>query len=310
MEGDPAKDGGDAMKIGSSRTTIDRLDRFLAKKEYDKALEAIKKEIWKNPNQLNLRLRQAEILDLQGKRHKAIFIYRDLAETQARDGFYARAIAIYKKILRLDPEQNIHSEMARLIEEDRRIKLESLRRRERDSALGEEAAATDQELKELKASTLFSSFVRETLVEIIASTELRSYDEGDIIVTEGEEGSSLFLIVGGTVKVFTRTDDGKNIALAELGPGDFFGEVSLLTGRPRTATITARTEVTAIELDRASIDRIANDHPEVRQVLEEFYERRAKETVEAVIKRIRAEGELNPNAGSYTLGPGETPESS
>lgn len=298
------------MKIGSSRTTIDRLDRFLAKKEYDKALEAIKKEIWKNPNQLNLRLRQAEILDLQGKRHKAIFIYRDLAETQARDGFYARAIAIYKKILRLDPEQNIHSEMARLIEEDRRIKLESLRRRERDSALGEEAAATDQELKELKASTLFSSFERETLVEIIASTELRSYDEGDIIVTEGEEGSSLFLIVGGTVKVFTRTDDGKNIALAELGPGDFFGEVSLLTGRPRTATITARTEVTAIELDRASIDRIANDHPEVRQVLEEFYERRAKETVEAVIKRIRAEGELNPNAGSYTLGPGETPESS
>ncbi len=298
------------MKIDSSRTTIDRLDRFLAKKEYDKALEAIKKELWKNPNQLNLRLRQAEILDLQGKRHKAIFIYRDLAETQARDGFYARAIAIYKKILRLDPEQNIHSEMARLIEEDRRIKLESLRRRERDSALGEEAAATDQELKELQASTLFSSFEREALIEIIASTELRSYDEGDIIVTEGEEGSSLFLIVGGTVKVFTRTDDGKNIALAELGPGDFFGEVSLLTGRPRTATITARTEVTAIELDRASIDRVANDHPEVRQVLEDFYERRAKETVEAVIKRIRAEGALKPSAGSYTLGPGETTEAS
>ena len=294
------------MKIGSSHTTIDRLDRFLARKEYDKALEAIKKELWKNPNQLNLRLRQAEILDLQGKRHKAIFIYRDVAETQARDGFYARAIAIYKKILRLDPEQNIHSEMARLIEEDRRIKLESQRRRERDSALGEEAAETDQELKELQASTLFSSFERETLVEIIASTELRSYDEGDIIVTEGEEGSSLFLIVGGTVKVFTRTEDGKNIALAQLGPGDFFGEVSLLTGRPRTATITARTEVTAIELDRASIDRIANDHPEVRQVLEDFYERRAKETVEAVIKRIRAEGELNPSAGTYAIGPGKT----
>jgi cAMP-dependent protein kinase regulator len=298
------------MKIGSSRTTIDRLDRFLANKEYDKALEAIKKDLWKNPNQLNLRLRQAEILDLQGKRHKAIFIYRDLAETQARDGFYGRAIAIYKKILRLDPEQNIHSEMARLIEEDRRIKLESVRRRERDSALGEEAATTDQELKELQSSTLFSSFERETLVEIIASTELRSYGEGDIIVTEGEDGSSLFLIVGGTVKVFTRTDDGKNIALAELGPGDFFGEVSLLTGRPRTATITARTEVTAIELDRASIDRIAHDHPEVRQVLEDFYERRAKETVEAVIKRIRAEGEIKPNVGSYTLGPGETSETS
>ena len=102
------------MKIGSSKASIDHLDRYLAKKEYDKALEAIKKELWKNPSQLNLRLRQAEILDLQGKRHKAIFIYRDIAEAQARDGFYARAIAVYKKILRLDPEQNVRAH--RLIE--------------------------------------------------------------------------------------------------------------------------------------------------------------------------------------------------
>ena len=51
------------MKIGSSQATIDHLDRYLGKKEYDKALEAIKKELWKNPSQLNLRLRQAEILE-------------------------------------------------------------------------------------------------------------------------------------------------------------------------------------------------------------------------------------------------------
>ena len=294
------------MKIGSSGAAIDHLDRYLAKKDYDKALAAIKKELWKNPNQLNLRLRQAEILDLQGKRHKAIFIYRDIAEAQARDGFYARAIAVYKKILKLDPEQNVHSEMARLIDEDQRSKRASQERRELTSALEEEASSTDQELKELHASTIFSSFEREALVEIIASTELRSYDEGDIVVTEGEEGSSLFLIVGGTVKVFTRTEAGSNVPLAELGPGDFFGEVSLLTGRPRTATITARTEVTAIELDRASVDRIAEGHPEVRQVLEDLYERRAQETVEAVIKRIRETGPPGPGAGSYTIGSGVT----
>jgi cAMP-dependent protein kinase regulator len=277
------------MKIGSSRVAIDQLDRYFAKKEYGKALEAIKKQLMKNPNQLNLRLRQAEILDLQGKRHKAIFIYRDIAETQARDGFYARAIAAYKKILKLDPEQNVHSEMARLIEEDRRTKMASHERRELTGSLEEESSNTNQELKELQASELFSSFEPEALVEIITSTELRSYNEGDIIVTEGEAGSSLFLVVGGSVKVFTRTEDGGNMPLAELGPGDFFGEVSLLTGRPRTATITASTEVTAIELDRANLDRIAEGHPEVGQVLEDFYERRAKDTVEAVIKRIRDE---------------------
>jgi cAMP-dependent protein kinase regulator len=292
------------MKIGSSHPAIDQLDQYLAKKEYDKALEAIKKELWKNPDQLNLRLRQAEILDLQGKRHKAIFIYRDIAEAQARDGFYARAIAVYKKILKLDPEQNVHSEMARLIEEDRRSKMATQKRRELASAIEDQVSTTDQELKELQASTLFSSFEREALVEILASTELRSFDEGDIIVTEGEEGSSLFLIVGGTVKVFTRTEEGSNVPLAELGPGDFFGEVSLLTGKPRTATITARTQVTAIELDRANVDRIAAGHPEVRKVLEDFYERRAKDTVEAVIKRIRDTGPSGPDAGRYSIGRG------
>ena len=293
------------MKIGSSRSGIDNLDRHLAKKNYDKALDTIRKELAKHPNQLNLRLRQAEIFDLQGKRDKAISMYRTIAEAQARDGFYARAIAVYKKILRLDPEQDVHSDLARLIEDDQLTKIADRRRREHGASIEQKTVSVDQELKELQSSTLFSSFEREALVEIVASTELRSYDEGDIIVTEGEPGSSLFLIVGGRVRVFTRTDDGGNLQLAELGPGDFFGEVSLLSGKPRTATITARTQVTAIELDRASVDRIAENHPEVKEVLENFYERRAQDTVEAVIRRLRDTSPPRHDADSQTPGSDE-----
>jgi CRP-like cAMP-binding protein len=273
------------------KPSLDKLDQYLAKKDYKKALEAVQAELWKNPSQLNLRLRQADILELMGERDKALFIFRDIAEGQARDGFYARAIAIYKKILRLDPDQDVHSDLARLIEEDRRSQAAKHSRRRTEEALGQEAATADQELKELQASRLFSSFKRETLIEVVASTELRTYEEGDIIVTEGEEGSSLFLIVSGSVKVFTRTTDGSNLGLAELGPGDFFGEVSLLKGRPRTATITAGTQVSAIELARSEVDRIAEEHPEVREVLEDFCTRRATETVEAVIRRIREQPE-------------------
>jgi cAMP-dependent protein kinase regulator len=293
------------MKIGSSRSGIDNLDRYLAKKNYEGALEIIRKELAKHPNQLNLRLRQAEIFDLQGKRDKAISMYRAIAEAQARDGFYARAIAVYKKILRLDPEQDVHSDLARLIEDDQLTKIADRRRREHGASIEQKTVSVDQELKELQSSTLFSSFEREALVEIVASTELRSYDEGDIIVTEGEPGSSLFLIVGGEVRVFTRTDDGGNLQLAELGPGDFFGEVSLLSGKTRTATITARTQVTAIELDRASVDRIADNHPEVMEVLKNFYERRAQDTVEAVIRRLRNTSPSRHEAGSQTLGSDE-----
>jgi len=289
------------MKIGLSRSGKENLDRLLAKKQFDKAVEVIQKALSKNPEQLNLRLRLADTLDLAGNRDKAISIYRDIAEAQAMDGFYARAIAIYKKILRLDPEQSVHHDLARLIEEDQQSKAADRDRRKTGAAIGQVQTAIDQELKELQSSRLFSSFKRETLVEILTSTELRSYEVGDIIVTEGEHGSSLFLIVGGTVKVFTRADDGGNLQLAELGPGDFFGEVSLLSDKPRTATITARTQVTAIELDRENIDRIAADHPDVRTVLEDFYERRAKDTVEAVIRRLRDTEEPSPDGGLYTV---------
>ena len=180
------------MKIGTSRVSIDQLDRLLTQKEYAKALAAIAAELRRRPGQLNLHLRQAEILNLQGERGRAIDVYREIAESQARDGFYARAIAVYKKIHRLDPEQEIEAELARLIEEDRQSKAGSSHSRGAGRLAGESssdlvrAAEEEQELKELHASSLFSSFEREALEKIISSTELRSFKEGDIIVTEGE----------------------------------------------------------------------------------------------------------------------------
>jgi len=277
-----------------SKPKFENLDHYLARKEYGKALKAVAEELKRNPSQFNLLLRQAEILGLAGNRDEAIRVYRELAQRYARDGFYAKAIALYKKILKLDPErEEIHQELTRVIEEDQASRRPLEERLRRAKAAGQSAPETAEDrlaleqIKELEASALFAAFSGDALREVLTSTALRSFREGDIIVTEGEPGSSLFLIVSGHVKVFTRDEDGGHIPLAELGPGDFFGEVSLLTGRPRTATITAKEPVMAIELARESIDRIAETHPEVRSILEEFYERRARETVEAVIRRLR-----------------------
>ena len=301
------------MKFGFSRPSIDNLDKYIAQRDYDTALAAVAEELKRNPKKFNLLLRQAEILGLAGNRDQAISVYTSLAEKYARDGFYAKAIALYKKVLKLDPGRHaVHAELAHLIEEDLRERA-PLEERLASQALasvptstegGAAAVADDvgavasteadaereQEVKELRASSLlFASFEATVLEEILSSTALRAYGEGDIIVTEGEVGSSLFLIVSGEVKVFTRGARGEHVPLAELGPGDFFGEVSLLTGKPRTATITAKTPVTAIELGKERVDAIAAEHPGVRTVLDEFYNRRAQDTVEAVIRRMRGE---------------------
>ena len=270
-----------------SKPKFENLDHYLARKEYDKALKAVVEELKKNPAQFNLLLRQAEILGLAGNREEAIRVYRELAQRYAKDGFYAKAIALYKKILKLDPDRDeIHQELSRVIEEDQASRRPLAERLKSEPEKTDDPLAAER-LKELEASALFAAFSGEALQEVLRSTALRSFQEGDIIVTEGEPGSSLFLIVSGHVKVFTKDENGGHIPLAQLGPGDFFGEVSLLTGRPRTATITAREPVMAIELAKESIDRIAETHPEVRSVLEEFYERRTRDTVEAVIRRLR-----------------------
>lgn len=279
------------MKLPFRRPRFEELDRYLAARDYDRALAAVAEELRRNPKQFNLLLRQAEILGMAGDRDAAVKLYRELGERFARDGFYAKAIAIYKKVLRLSPElEDVHAELAHLLEEEGREHLPIRERVEGVHTPGRPAVAgSGPELKELAASVLFASFRREALEEILTSTALRSYFEDDVIVREGDPGSSLFLLVSGTVAVITHDEDDRHVPLAELGPGDFFGEVSLLTGRPRTATIVALTPVLAIELDRSDVDRIARQHPEVRSVLEEFCSRRAHDTVEALLRRRRGE---------------------
>ncbi len=285
------------MRLGFGRPRFEHLDRYLARREYDKALTAVADELRRNPAQFNLLLRQAEILGLAGDKDRAVDVYRKVAEAYAREGFFAKAIAVYKKVVRLDPQlEDVHAELSRLLEEEsrshapisERVAVRATPPRNRplggDGAPRPSPGPTD---KERRASALFTAFRHDVREEILSSTSVRSFERGDVIVTEGERGSSLFLIVSGEVDVSTRGDEGDPLPLAELGPGDFFGEVSLLTGKPRTATITARSSVTAIELGRENVDRIAAKHPEVRAVLAEFYERRAQETVEAVIARMR-----------------------
>src|SRR5215212_1393275 len=75
--------------------------------------------------------------------------------------------------------------------------------------------------------------------------------------------------------------------LAQLGEGDFFGEVSVLTGKPRTATITAAQRTELLRLDKTKLDGVLAKFPGIRKVLDEFYVKRAEHTVEAMIESLK-----------------------
>jgi hypothetical protein len=134
------------------------------------------------------------------------------------------------------------------------------------------------------ASPLFEDFSGEELVAVIRGFDLISYEPGDIIITEGEPGDSLFILTTGRVKAFVRNPSGRHVQVRELGEGEFFGEISILTGKPRTATVTAATSCELLELDRARLDAITAKHPRVLQVLREFCERRSGSDAEALVR--------------------------
>ena len=126
---------------------------------------------------------------------------------------------------------------------------------------------------QIVVSPLFKDFSVEELVAVIGGLNLMTFERGNVILREGEPGNSLFMLTSGTVKAFVKRD-GKQVPIAELEEGAFFGEVSILTGKPRSATIVAKEHCELLELDRTTLDAITQTHPHVRDVLQEFANQR------------------------------------
>ena len=98
--------------------------------------------------------------------------------------------------------------------------------------------------------------------------------------------ADFYLIDQGVAEVTTTTPDGAPVVLATLQHGAFFGEVALLKGLPRTATVTALTELSLLRFDQADIEEVLGRNPGARRILEAMIEGRARDTVEKVVKAL------------------------
>ena len=104
-----------------------------------------------------------------------------------------------------------------------------------------------------------------------ACTDAR-YRPGTTIVLEGKPGDTFFVIVEGEAVVLRGVR-----RIARLGPGDFFGEVALLDGGPRTATVEAMTPVLAVRLSRATFNRMLAIEPKIGVKILDEVARRLRE---------------------------------
>ncbi len=138
----------------------------------------------------------------------------------------------------------------------------------------------------LLATPLFAGFAEPELLAVIEGLRLLTYEDGDVVVTEDEPGESLFVVAAGQVKVFVRNPDGRNFQVSTLHEGDFFGEISSMSGRPRSATVVAASRLELLELDRATLDRVARAHPRTREILETQYVERAGSAESAAVRAV------------------------
>ncbi|RMG10716.1 MAG: cyclic nucleotide-binding domain-containing protein, partial [Deltaproteobacteria bacterium] len=120
---------------------------------------------------------------------------------------------------------------------------------------------------------LFSDLDREAFVAVMHQMQMRRYDPGDVVIHQGERGRSFFIVAEGQLKV-TRLVDGEVVELARLSEGHFFGEMSLLSDAPRSATVTAVDGSRLFELDAELIERLSAEYPSVREAIERFYRQR------------------------------------
>jgi len=107
------------------------------------------------------------------------------------------------------------------------------------------------------------------------------FDAGEKLVREGQQGESLFLVSRGRVVISKSGAEigTSSVRLASLGEGDFFGEMSLLTGAPRSASVTAEDGVEVFELDRDALAPILQSDPSIAETLSRVLAARVAETV-------------------------------
>ena len=133
-----------------------------------------------------------------------------------------------------------------------------------------------------KKVPLFDDLSQDAFVELVNKLEYHRHVPGQLIIREGDPGRSFYVIVEGKVRIYKVGPDEKEITLAHLGEGAFFGEMALLSGAPRTANVVAEEDTEILEVTDVVLRDLAGKYPQVINSLKNFYRQRLLNNVMAI----------------------------
>jgi CRP-like cAMP-binding protein len=150
--------------------------------------------------------------------------------------------------------------------------------------LGEQAKRA---LEILSQSAAFQHVAPERLREIAALGKRRLFLAGTAVMHQGGESDSLHIVVKGEVSIERLLASGKTTLLAELHPGDIVGEMGVLNGDPRTATVTATQDLETLEVSASQLKGLFQEDPDVLLAIMKVINERLKTTEELVETSIK-----------------------
>jgi CRP/FNR family cyclic AMP-dependent transcriptional regulator len=148
----------------------------------------------------------------------------------------------------------------------------------------------------LRRVPVFSTLSSAELEQVAKVAMQRRFDAGEVVFKEGDEGSTCYIVRSGRARAIREHPDGRSITLAHFEPGDIFGEMAMLDGERRSATVQTTEATEAIAILSTDMHRLLREHPDISvkliaalgQRLRDTNERLARQSFQTVQSRVAA----------------------